>query len=193
MKDEANPSKFQKGGRYPLDSVSWNDAQRFIQRLNKQSRYRFRLPTEAEWEYACRAGSQTPFNFGNSIHAGKANFNGEREFKDGPKGRYVGHTLQVGSFSANRFGLFDMHGNVYELVEDLYKKDYYGESPKDNPIAGQLRPANMAPENQEGLRVLRGGAWYSNPRNLRCAYRYRGPVTQHNHGNGFRLLRVDSP
>ena len=188
--DEANPSKFQKGGTYPVDSVSWETVQRFIQRLNARSPDRFRLPTEAEWEYACRAGQQTPFHFGNAIHAGKANFNGERTFEEGRKGHYVGHTLPVGSFSPNHFGLFDMHGNVYEWVEDRYKKDYYGRSPRSNPSPPALPDAVSETEN---LRVLRGGAWYSNPRNLRCAYRYRGPATQRNHGYGFRIVRVHAP
>ena len=190
MGDEKNPSKFQEGGNYPVDSVSWEAAQRFILRLNRRSQDHFRLPTEAEWEYGCRAGSQTPFHFGNSIHAGKANFNGERDFKEGPKGRFVGKTLPVGSFAANPFGLYDMHGNVYEWVEDFYNKEYYGRSLEKNPLA--LVPDKTA-GTTGGVHVLRGGAWYSNPRNLRCAYRYRGPAGQHNHGYGFRLLREDSP
>ena len=185
MDDVANPSRFQKGGDYPLDSIAWTVAQHFIQRLNARSRYRFRLPTEAEWEYGCRAGSQTPFQFGNAIHAGQANFNGEQDLGNGPQGRYVGSTLPVGSFAANRFGLFDMHGNVYEWVEDVYREKYYQESPRNNPLASPVAA------DKKGViqRVLRGGAWYSSPHHLRCAARYGGDETQRDHGRGFRLVR----
>ena len=195
MVDEENPSKFQKGGHFPLDSVSWDAAQQFIHRLNAahrqaKSRNRFRLPTEAQWEYACRSGHRSPFSFGNSIHAGKANFNGEREFVDGPKGHYVGHTLPVGSFSANRFGLFDMHGNVYEWVDDLYRDSYREVGAGGRVVSSVPQPTQ---DKVEARRVLRGGAWYSNPRDLRCAHRYQGSPAQRHPGNGFRLLREDSP
>jgi formylglycine-generating enzyme required for sulfatase activity len=184
MDREPNPATWQKGGDYPVDSVSWEMAQQFVRRLNGRSSYRFRLPSEAEWEYSCRAGSQTPFHFGNSIHAGKANFNGERDFGNGPKGHYEGSTLPVGSFPANRFGLFDMHGNVYEWVEDLYDRAFYKRSPQENPrlvVQGVGTPY-----------VLRGGAWYSTPHQLRCAARYWGDATRRDHGYGFRLLREET-
>ena len=182
LPDEKNPSKFQKGGNYPVDSVSLLDAQRFIKRLNSSGKEHFRLPTEAEWEYACRGGKKTPFYFGKTIHAGEANFDGDTIFEDGLKGRNVRSTLSVGSFPANAFGLFDMHGNLFEWVEDHYEKDYYKNSPVDNP---------MATGSEDDLHILRGGAWYSNPKNLRCSYRYRGRPEQINHGNGFRLVRIN--
>ncbi|MEO5362220.1 MAG: SUMF1/EgtB/PvdO family nonheme iron enzyme [Magnetococcus sp. DMHC-8] len=185
MPQATNPAQFQKGGEYPVDSVSWESVQGFIRHLNSRSDQRFRLPTEAEWEYACRAGSQTPFHFGNSIHAGKANFNGERTFGEGTKGYYVGSTLPVGLFPANRFGLFDMHGNVAEWVEDVYQRTYYRESPVDNPLV-RAAPAGQPGSVQHGLR---GGAWYSSPHHLRCAARQRGEATQRDHGQGFRLVR----
>ncbi|MEO5339568.1 MAG: SUMF1/EgtB/PvdO family nonheme iron enzyme [Magnetococcus sp. MYC-9] len=191
LMEEANPSQFQKGAEFPVDSVSWEMSQRFIQRLNARSGLRFRLPTEAEWEYSCRAGSQTPFHFGNSIHAGKANFNGERDFGDGPKGHYVGSTVAVASYPANRFGLFDMHGNVYEWVADVFRPGYYKESPPNNPLAAPAK-TNGTERIQH---ILRGGAWYSTPHHLRCAARYRhdperGAVDS---GHGFRLLREAAP
>ncbi|MBF0400952.1 MAG: SUMF1/EgtB/PvdO family nonheme iron enzyme [Magnetococcales bacterium] len=183
---EANPARFQKGLSYPLDSVSWEDAQRFIQRLNAKGGERFRLPTEAEWEYGCRAGSQSPFHFGNSIHAGKANFNGERNFGDGPKGHYVGSTLPVGSFPANHFGLFDMHGNLAEWVADPYRPDFYQTASQHNPVATAVAGEQKGPVRYG----VRGGAWYSTPQALRCAARYWGEANARDHGQGFRLLRV---
>jgi formylglycine-generating enzyme required for sulfatase activity/serine/threonine protein kinase len=182
MHGDSNPAHFRSSTRLPVDSVSWQQAQRFITRLNAQSAYRFRLPSEAEWEYACRGGAQTPFQFGNTIHAGKANFNGERQIGQEVKGHYAGTSLPVGSFAANRFGLYDMHGNLYEWVADAYRADYYQGSPAMNPV-------DTAEEGQNRPRVLRGGAWYSTPLALRCAARHKDDPHQNNHGYGFRLLR----
>ncbi|MBF0095799.1 MAG: SUMF1/EgtB/PvdO family nonheme iron enzyme [Magnetococcales bacterium] len=182
MHGESNPAHFRNSERLPVDSLSWEQAQHFVARLNAQSSYRFRLPSEAEWEYACRGGAQTPFQFGNTIHAGRANFNGERQIGQEVKGHYVGTPLPVGSFAANRFGLYDMHGNLYEWVADAYQADYYQRTPSDNPVA-------TAGEGQNPLRVLRGGAWYSTPLALRCAARHKDDPLQNNHGYGFRLLR----
>ncbi|MBF0184105.1 MAG: SUMF1/EgtB/PvdO family nonheme iron enzyme [Magnetococcales bacterium] len=182
MHGEENPSRFRQRESLPVDSVSWHQAQRFIERLNGKSRFRFRLPSEAEWEYACRAGLQSSFQFGNTIHAGKANFNGERQIGQETKGYYAGTTLPVGSYVANRFGLFDMHGNLYEWVADVYQADYYQKSLRDNPLA-------TSDQGEQAARVLRGGAWYSTPHALRCAARHKDDPQQQNHGYGFRLLR----
>lgn len=173
-----NPSKFAKDDRLPVDSVSWNMAMEFIQRLNEKAPVVFRLPTEAEWENACRASGSDPYQFGTSITTNQANFNGSQPLPGEEKGVYRNSTLPVGSFPANRFGLHDMHGNVYEWVEDWYVKDYYGRSPEENPLAT---------DDSSFLHVLRGGAWHSNSGNLRCGYRYRGRPDFNNFGNGFRL------
>ena len=182
MKGEKNPSKFILGEKHPVDTVSWQDTTRFLERLNATGREQFRLPSEAEWEYACRAGTRTPFSFGISIHTTQANYNGQYAFEEGQKGSYRRSTAPVGTFPPNPFGLYDMHGNVYEWVADRYERDYYKNSPERNPIA----------KGDAGyLHTLRGGSWFSNPRNLRCAYRYRGRAQLRNHGNGFRLVRID--
>ena len=179
MTDTGNPSRFARGDDHPVDTVSWEDAQAFIKRLNTSGKHRFRLPTEAEWEYACRAGTHTPFHFGLDINSDQANFNGRQTFNDGPPGIYRRSTTPVGRFPPNAFGLHDFHGNLYEWVADRYESDYYGRAPERNPIADNPDVAQ---------RVLRGGSWFSNPRNVRCAYRYRSRPELRNHGNGFRLV-----
>ncbi|MEO5327874.1 MAG: SUMF1/EgtB/PvdO family nonheme iron enzyme [Magnetococcus sp. THC-1_WYH] len=178
MGSDNNPSKFNQDDRFPVDSVSWNMAMEFIHRLNEKAPVAFRLPTEAEWENACRAGGVDSYQFGPSIQTSQANFNGTQPLPGEEKGIFRRTTTTVGSFAPNRFGLFDMHGNVYEWVEDWYVKDYYGKSPERNPIAQ---------DDRSFLHVLRGGAWHSNSGNLRCGYRYRGRPDFNNFGNGFRL------
>ncbi|HAT49291.1 MAG TPA: hypothetical protein DCS88_03015, partial [Alphaproteobacteria bacterium] len=178
MGSDNNPSKFNQDDRFPVDSVSWNMAMEFIHRLNEKASVAFRLPTESEWENACRAGGDDFYQFGASIQTSQANFNGSQPLPGEEKGIFRRTTTAVGSFPPNRFGLFDMHGNVYEWVEDWYVKDYYGKSPERNPIAH---------DDRSFLHVLRGGAWHSNSGNLRCGYRYRGRPDFNNFGNGFRL------
>src|SRR5713101_8408415 len=122
-----NPS-FDKGEQHlPVASVSWDDCQKFVEKLQDKDKKPYRLPTEAEWEYACRAGTTTPFHFGETITAAQANYNGEEVYAKGKKGAYRTQTTPVGSFPANPWGLFDMHGNVWQWCQDRY-----GEySPKD--------------------------------------------------------------
>ncbi|MBF0108528.1 MAG: SUMF1/EgtB/PvdO family nonheme iron enzyme [Magnetococcales bacterium] len=173
-----NPSRFSQDDQLPVDSVSWLMAMEFIQRLNEKSSVMFRLPTEAEWENACRAGGTDPYQFGSVIRTTQANFNGSQPLPGEETGSFRRTTTLVGSFPSNRFGLHDMHGNVYEWVEDWYVKDYYQKSPQRNPLAS---------DDSSSLHVLRGGAWHSNSGNLRCGYRYRGRPDFNNFGNGFRL------
>ena len=121
------------------------------------------MPTEAEWEFACRAGTTTPFSFGRTLSTGLANYNGNATYADGSKGEYREKTVPVASFPPNGWGLFEMHGNVWEWCEDWYETDYYKGRPdpdKDptGPLAGQYR-------------VLRGGSWFYNPWHLRSANR----------------------
>ncbi|HIJ83191.1 MAG: FGE-sulfatase protein [Magnetococcales bacterium] len=178
MGSDNNPSKFNQDDRLPVDSISWTMAMEFIQRLNEKSSVAFRLPSEAEWENACRAGKSEPYQSGTSIQTSQANFNGSQPLPGEEAGIFRRTTVAAGSFSPNRFGLYDMHGNVYEWVEDWYVKDYYGKSPERNPLAA---------DDTSYLHVLRGGAWHSNSGNLRCGYRYRGRPDFNNFGNGFRL------
>jgi formylglycine-generating enzyme required for sulfatase activity len=109
-----NPSHFKLGDRHPVESVSWKKAKKFIEKLISMNNglYKLRLPTEAEWEYACRAGTTTPFYFGETISTDQANYNGNHVYGSGRKGEYREKTTPVGSFPSNDFGLYDMHGNV---------------------------------------------------------------------------------
>ncbi|MBF0384141.1 MAG: SUMF1/EgtB/PvdO family nonheme iron enzyme [Magnetococcales bacterium] len=167
---------------HPLDSVSWSDAMAFIERLDSLSDAKFRLPSEAEWEFACRGGGDDQYQSGKLIAAGQANFSsrsvapGQRPAAKSPKG-----PIPVGSFKPNKFGLYDMHGNMYEWVSDWYVKDFYQNSPTKNPLAQ---------ESSSFLHILRGGAWYSSPEQLRCSYRYRGRPSLHNNGVGFRVVAI---
>jgi formylglycine-generating enzyme required for sulfatase activity len=141
-------------GRFPVESVSWVDATRFCARLSALAKEKaagrvYRLPTEAEWEYACRAGTTTPFHFGKSASSRQANFDGEQPSGGAAGGPFLLRTCKVGSYKANDFGLFDMHGNVWQWCQDWYKKDYYKESPKEDP-KGPYRGV---------ARLLRGGCW----------------------------------
>ncbi len=168
---EPNPANF-KGENRPAEKVSWLDAVEFCQRLSKHTGRDYRLPSEAEWEYACRAGTQTPFHFGETITTDLANYRGtdDKEYNwsgsygQGPKGIYRTETTEVGSFPGNEFGLFDMHGNVWEWCEDD-RHGNYNEAPKDG--SAWIENDNRT----ETEKVLRGGSWYLNPGDCRSAYR----------------------
>lgn len=127
-----NPSKFQGEKNLPVDKVSWNDCQEFIKKLHEKDKKPYRLPTEAEWEYACRAGTTTPFYCGKTISSEQANYNGssgDARFEGGKKGVYRKKTTPVGSFPANAFGLYDMSGNLYQWCED-----WLGNYPKTDQV-----------------------------------------------------------
>jgi formylglycine-generating enzyme required for sulfatase activity len=155
-----NSSRF-KGDKRPVETVSWYDAVEFCQRLSQHTDHTYRLPTEAEWEYAARAGTTTPFSFGETITAELANYRATETYGDGPKGEYRKETTPVDHFGiANAFGLCDMHGNVWEWCLDHWH-DYYKGAPNDG-----------SPWLTKGTRrVIRGGSWYNNPRFCRCASR----------------------
>ncbi len=166
------------GATKPVEQISWDNCQDYIKALNKLGKGVFRLPTEAEWEYACRAGTATSFHFGETISTEQANYNGNYTYGDGRRGINNAETLGVGSFSPNAFGLYDMHGNVREWCEDWYAEDYYAKSPTDDPTG---------PESG-GARVLRGGAWSYLARDLRSANRFWYPPTFQISSAGFRLV-----
>ncbi|MHC0061910.1 SUMF1/EgtB/PvdO family nonheme iron enzyme [Nostoc sp. UIC 10890] len=173
------PSYF-KGANRPVEQVSWDDAIEFCARLSKNTEKTYRLPSEAEWEYACRAGTTTPFYFGETITTDLANYNGDYAYNSGPKGEYREQTTDVGKFPANPFGLFDMHGNVCEWCQDEWHKNYNG-APTDES-------AWLVDNNK--FRLLRGGSWEHNPRNCRSAVRrYHGRENWY-YFVGFRVVVV---
>ncbi len=164
-------------GNHPVMNVIWDDAQEYVRWLSRKTGQDYRLPSEAEWEYAARAGTTTAFHFGDRISPSQANYDGNYSYNGGPKGRYRERTVAVGTFPANAFGLHDVHGNVWEWVEDCWNNSY-GEAPSDG----------SAWTTGECLRrVLRGGSWYKGPSFLRVAIRvwdstwYRGDLY------GFRI------
>jgi formylglycine-generating enzyme required for sulfatase activity len=172
-----DPSRF-KGVNRPVEQVSWDDAVEFCLRLSKQTKRQYRLPSEAEWEYACRAGTTTPFHFGETISTDLANYNGNYTYGNGPKGVYRGETTEVGSFGvANNFGLSDMHGNVWEWCQDHWHDSYEGA-----PTDGSAWQSAFAVVNRH---LLRGGSWLYLPVLCRSAYRGSNYIVIDN--IGFRV------
>lgn len=172
-----NPSHFQDDGRNPVENVSWHDAQGFIAELNRRlPGLEARLPTEAEWEYACRAGTTTPFSFGSRISPELINYNGEYPYDGGEPGVYRRRTVPVASLVANPWGLFEMHGNVWEWCADWYG-DYSAQEQRDprGPTYGKMR-------------VLRGGTWSDPARYARSATRSRIEPAYRPRSTGFRLV-----
>jgi formylglycine-generating enzyme required for sulfatase activity len=178
----SNPSYFKDcGDTCPVEQVSWDDVQTFIQKLNAQTGKNYRLPSEAEWEYAARAGSNTTYPWGNQASHEYANY-GKDECCEGlaqGRDKWV-NTAPVGSFPANDFGLYDMSGNVWEWVQDSYHSDYKGAPSNGDAWEGARADA----------RVLRGGSWISNPRNVRAAYRSNRTAAYRDVNVGFRLART---
>ena len=193
-----NPSHF-KGEDRPVETVSWNDAQAFLKQLNAThplplprgeqggtpllggvgGGWLFRLPSEAEWEYAARAGTTTPFFFGETISADQANYDGNYTYGKGKKGVYRERTTDVGSFPPNDFGLYDMHGNVWEWVADTYHENYKG-APNDGSVWGKL--------GDKKAKVLRGGSWSYYPYGCRSAARGRSAPDNRNNNIGARVV-----
>jgi formylglycine-generating enzyme required for sulfatase activity len=141
------------------------------------------LPTEAEWEYACRAGTKTPFYFGNSLCSTQANFHGIHPSGKAAKGPWLQRTCEVGSYPPNAFGLFDMHGNVYEWCHDWYAEDYYASSPRRDP---------EGPSPQDCFRVMRGGSWLYSGVDCRSVNRVEHPQAARGPHLGFRVAQVPS-
>jgi formylglycine-generating enzyme required for sulfatase activity len=184
---DPEPSNFKGDGstsltnNRPVEQVSWKDAVEFCDRLSQYTGRTYRLPSEAEWEYACRAGTTTPFHFGETITTDLVNYNGNYTYGQGSKGVYRKETTEVGRFGvANNFGLYDMHGNVWEWCQDDWHSDYEGA-----PIDGSAWLNNE--ENNNG-KLLRGGSWYSNPGNCRSAYRLNYNLDYNNDHIGFRVV-----
>lgn len=166
----------------PVDTISWDDAKEFIKKLNeKDDRFTYRLPSEAEWEYACRAGTTTLFAFGDTLTSRQANFNGNHPYPFGSdeKDEYRGKTTYVGSYKPNAWGLYDMHGNVYEWCEDIYYKNY-NELPTDGSANRLYGDAN--------IKVKRGGSYNQAGRALRSADRSSDNAKTAQGFIGFRLV-----
>ena len=159
----SNPSYFTGSKRLPVEQVSWDDCQDFISKLNElgvcPEGYKFSLPTEAEWEYACRAGSDSAYHFGDCLNGDQANCDGNFPFGTSRTGENFGKTREVGAYPANAWGLFDMHGNVYEWTLDVY-----AEYPTDDVVDYARRAGGVG-------RVYRGGSWLSFAVNCRAADR----------------------
>ena len=154
-----NPSEFKGEKNLPVEMVSWDDCQAFIKKLREKDKKPYRLPTEAEWEYSCRAGTTTPFHFGETISTDQANYNGTYTYGNGKKGLLRLKTTPVGSFPANAWGLHDMHGNIWQWCQD-----WFGDYPQDDVVDPQ------GPEKGK-FRVRRGGSWGYHPLNCRSAFR----------------------
>ncbi|MCA2626445.1 MAG: formylglycine-generating enzyme family protein [Microcystis sp. M20BS1] len=177
---ETNPSHF-KGDELPVERVNWYQATEFCKRLSRETKREYRLPSEAEWEYACRAGTTTAFHFGETITADLANYRGtETYYADEPEGKYRRKTTPVGYFQvANAFGLYDMHGNVWEWCADTWHDDY-----KDAPTDGSAWIEN----GNDNRYPFRGGSWYLNPDFCRSACRLSLNRRDNDFVNGFRVV-----
>ena len=184
----SNPSRFKDkpdSPSRPVEQVSWEDAQEFCKKLSELTGREYRLPSEAQWEYACRAGTTTPFHFGETISTKVANYNGEYVYGMDEKGENRKQTTPVDYFGvANEFGLCDMHGNVWEWCEDDWHGKYEGA-----PMDGSAWIDSKSKESNKTLHPLRGGSWFSSPGNCRSAFRYDyGSVDGRYDDVGFRVI-----
>ncbi|NES67565.1 MAG: formylglycine-generating enzyme family protein, partial [Okeania sp. SIO2D1] len=162
-----NPSSF-KGGSRPVEKVSWHNAVEFCQKLSEKTGKIYTLSSESQWEYACRAGTTTPFYFGETITSELVNYEGK-----------IGQTTDVGSFPPNAFGLYDMHGNVWEWCLDVWHNNYNGA-----PTDGSAWESG----GNNSQRLLRGGCWYGISWNCRCAWRDYIYAGVHFSYVGFRVV-----
>ena len=178
---EPDPSRF-KGDDHPVEQVNWHEAVEFCKRLSKKTNRNYRLPSEAEWEYACRAGTATPFHFGETITTDLANYDGNYVYGKGPKGKYRKQTTPVGEFNVdNNFGLCELHGNVWEWCADPLH-DNYENAPTDGSVWEE--------GGDDSTRVLRGGSWGNNPWGCRSAYRNYYSSGNRYFNIGFRVVCV---
>jgi sulfatase modifying factor 1 len=171
-----NPSHFQDNLQNPVENVAWHDAQRFIAEFNRRLQgLHARLPSEAEWEYACRAGTTTPFSFAGEVTPEQINYHGDYPYAAGAPGRYRQCTAPVGSLPPNPWGLYEMHGNVWEWCADWYS---------DYPLEPQIDPQGPAFGK---MRILRGGTWSDPAAYARSATRSRIEPVYRPRSTGFRM------
>jgi formylglycine-generating enzyme required for sulfatase activity len=192
-----DPSRF-KGNNRPVEQVSWYQAVEFCARLSKNTGHNYRLPSEAEWEYACRAGTTTPFHFGQTITTDQVNYDGNYTYGNSRKGIYRAETVDVGTFPPNAFGLYEMHGNVWEWCADPWHDSYKG-APNDGRVWDEKDNDNryqnsmdllVKSGNDDRTRLLRGGSWYDSPRFSRSALRGGDAPDTRLYNNGFRFVCV---
>ena len=168
------------GGGRPV-IVNWEDARAYVLWLSERTGAVYRLPSESEWEYAARAGTTTPFHTGATISTDRANYNGNHVYGSGRLGTYRGRTTPAGTFAPNAFGLYDVHGNMWEWVQDCWHDDYNG-APSDGTV--------WESGGDCGMRVLRGGSWFDHPRHLRSAVRYGNNPRSRISVAGFRVSKA---
>lgn len=168
-----------KGPNRPVENVSWYEAVEFCARLSRKTGKRYRLPSEAQWEYACRGGTQTQFHFGETMTSELANYNGNSNYAEAPKGVYRFQTTDVGSFQPNAFGLYDFHGNVWEWCADAWHNNYNG-APADGSV--------WQSDGDSSLRLLRGGSWNDHSPNCGSACRLRYQANCKASIVGFRVV-----
>ena len=173
----SEPSKF-SGDNLPVEQVSWYEAVEFCDRLTQHTGRPYRLPSEAEWDYACRVGTKTPFHFGKTLTTEVANYFGKKAYADGPEGKDRKTTTPVDEFKiANAFGLCDVHGNVLEWCQDHY--DSYDKTP--------VNRSAWITDGKKTNRVIRGGSWGSDPRSCRSAQRFKDTPDDRDHTIGLRV------
>ena len=177
-----NPSEF-KGEKRPVENVSWYDAVKFCQKLSQKTGKTYHLLSEAQWEYACRAGTTSPFYFGDTIRQDLVNYDPNYSYGSGgstPKGVYRQQTTDVRCFPPNAFGLYDMHGNVWEWC--AWHANYQG-ALSEGRVWDYIN-------NDNSYQMLRGGSWFNKPRNCRSAIRFYRPPDHSNGAFGFRVVCV---
>ena len=171
------PCRF-KGDNLPVERISWEEVETFCQRLSKKTGRIYQMPSETQWEFACRSGTNTPFSFGDTLTIDVANFNGEHKFRDEPRGFYRHTTTEGGVFPPNAFGLYDMHGNLWEWCADNWLDDY-SSSPRDS---------SSYQNTNSHFRVARGGSWHEPPELCRSAARLQVLQSDAEEFVGFRVV-----
>ena len=177
------PEPFQ-GEQRPVVNVTWHDAMAFCQRLRLRTGKNYTLPSESQWEYACRAGTTTPFHWGATISTKLANYDGREVYGAGEKGNFRQETMDVASFPANPWGLHDMGGNVWEWCADYWHNNYEG-APEDGK--DWLEEDAIGDKIERKSRLLRGGSWNARPSRCRSAFRVSGHTGNHGSAYGFRV------
>jgi eukaryotic-like serine/threonine-protein kinase len=177
-----NPARFTGDGNLPVEQVSWLNAMDFCDKLSQNSSHTYRLPSEAEWEYACRAGTNTPYAFGETINPSVVNYDGNYPYGGAAKGEDREKTTPVGSFPPNLFGLYDLHGNLWEWCLDEWIDNYNG-APNDGSARGDI----ISREDNK-RRLLRGGSWFNYAQNCRSACRFDSSASNRNLIIGFRVV-----
>ncbi len=178
-----HPERFQ-GEQRPVVNVSWHDAMAFCQRLRLRTGKNYTLPSQAQWEYACRAGTTTPFHWDATISTVLANYDGREVYGDGERGEYRQQTMDVASFPANPWGLHDMHGNVFEWCADHWHNNYEG-APEDGRAWNDVKDKER--DDIRKFMLLRGGSWGGHPADCRSAFRFNSLQGLRYDAVGFRV------